>query len=84
MDSVLLSNSNIVLEGLHDMLEAALGPHTYIHMYVDVPTALLVIEIAKRSEDRDDWFLRGKWATIQSIQDAVDKCLDCLFKEEQH
>ena len=80
MDSVLLSDSSRVLDGLRDMMEAAIGPHEYVHSYVDVPIALLVIEASKRAEDRDEWFPRGKWATIQSIQGATEKQLERLFR----
>lgn len=78
-DSVLLSESSRVLDGLRDMLTAAVGEHDYIHAHVELPIALFVIEVAKRAEDREEWFPRGQWATIQSIQSAVDRQLRGLF-----
>ena len=82
MDSILLSDSSRVCEGLHDMLAAA-GAEVpdYDSSYIEVPVALLYIEVAKRAEDRPEWFPRGKWATIQALQGMVEKQLDALFKE---
>ena len=78
MDSVLLSENSNTLAGLSDMLEHAIGPHDYIHSYVEISTALFIVEIAKRAKDKHNWFPRGKWATIQSIQNTVNKQLDLL------
>ncbi len=82
MNSILLSTSNGALYGLRDMLSAAIGQHEYVCPYVDVPVALMLIEIAKRAPDRDEWFPRGKWATIQAIQAAVNCELDKLLWHE--
>ena len=79
MDSVHLSDSSRVLDGLRNMMDAAVGPHEYVHGHVDVPVALLLIEVAKRAEDRDEWFPRGKWATIQAIQGEVERQMRELF-----
>ena len=79
MDSVLLSDSRRVLDGLRDMMTAAIGEHEYVHSHVEAPIALLVIEAAKRAEDRDEWFPRGKWATIQSVQSATERQLAKMF-----
>lgn len=79
MDFIELGGSCTV-DGLNLMLEAALGPHGYTgSRLVEVPIALLIIEIAKMSEDRDAWFPCGKWATIQAIQGRVEKELKTLF-----
>lgn len=80
IDSVLLTNSDRVRDGLTDMLTAAIGDHGYELRYVDVSLALLVIEVAKRAEDRDEWFPRGKWATIQAMQERVERELQWLFR----
>jgi len=79
MDSVKLSDSGRVIEGLRDMMDAAVGPHDMVHSYVEVPIALLLIEVAKRADDRDEWFPRGKWATIQAMQAETERQLRCLF-----
>ena len=81
MDSVLLSTSDRVIAGLRDMMKAAVGDNEYVHGFVDVEIALLVLEAAKRAEDRVEWFPRGKWATIQSMQAATDKQLATMFHE---
>ena len=79
MDFIELGGSCTV-EGLGLMLEAALGPHGYTNSrLVEAPIALLIIEIAKMTEDRDEWFPCGKWATIQAIQGRVEKELKTLF-----
>jgi len=80
MNSIYLSASNKVLDGLRDMMEAALGPHEYIFPYVDITVALLVTEVAKRAEDKPEWFPHGKWATIQNIQAMVEEQLNQLFQ----
>jgi hypothetical protein len=75
MDFVLLSASDRVLDGLRMMMGEAEG---YVQSYVPVEHALLIIELAKRAPDHDDWFPRGKWATIQAIQSATDEQLDSV------
>ncbi len=82
MDAVLLSDSSRVLDGLSLMMEAALGPHDYVHGYVGVEVALLITEIAKLADDREAWFPRGKWATIQAIEERINLELYKCFKPE--
>ena len=79
MDSVILSESSRVLDGLRDMMTAAIGEHDYVHGHVEAANALLIIEAAKRAEDRYDWFPRGKWATIQSMQENAERQLSTVF-----
>jgi hypothetical protein len=79
MDSVHLTESSRTLDGLRDMMQAADDAAELAQHWVDVSTALLIIEVAKRAEDRPEWFLRGKWATIQSMQDATERELRKLF-----
>ena len=80
LDSVALTDSPRVRDGLADMLTAAIGEHGYNLGHVDVQLALLVIEAAKRAEDREDWFPRGKWATVQSMQERTERELRWLFR----
>ena len=81
LDSVQLTDGGRVRDGLEDMLTAAIGDHCYLLGHVSVSVALLVIEAAKRAEDREDWFPRGKWATVQAMQDRTDRELQWLFRE---
>jgi len=83
LDSVLLSDSKSVQAALSDMLTAAIGLHGYHLSWVDVSVALLVIECAKRAPDREEWFPRGKWATIQAMQQATERELRNLFAERE-
>ena len=80
MDSVLLSDSERVLDGLRDMMIAADDADGLVQSHVDVLTALLIIEISKRAEDRVDWFPRGKWATMQALQERCSAQLDKMFR----
>lgn len=80
LDSVMLTNSDRVRDGLVDMLTAAIGEHAYVLGHVEVEIALLVIEAAKRAEDREDWFPRGKWATVQAMQERVERELKWMFR----
>jgi hypothetical protein len=80
LDSVRLTDSDRVRDGLEDMLTAAIGEHGYSLGHVDVQLALLVIEAAKRAEDREDWFPRGKWATVQAMQERTERELRWLFR----
>lgn len=80
LDSVLLTDSDRVRDGLADMLTAAIGDHAHELRHVDVSLALLVIEAAKRAEDREEWFPRGKWATVQAMQERVERELRWLFR----
>lgn len=84
MDNIYLSESVATIEGLRQMLIAHLGHNAYSQRWVSVPEALLIIEIAKRAQDKDEWFPRGKWATIQALQDRVHAELDKLPFERIH
>lgn len=79
LDSVMLTDSAMVRDGLADMLTAAIGEHAYNLGHVNVPLALLVIEAAKRADDREEWFPLGKWATVQSMQERTERELRWLF-----
>ncbi len=81
MDSLCLSDSASVCEGLDRMLTAAIGEHGYRMAAVEAGAALLVLEAAGRAEDRPEWFPRGKWATIQAMQERVEVELQKLFQE---
>ncbi len=79
MDFVHLSESPRVIDGLKDMMNTIIGENEYVQSYVNVEIALLICEIAKRAEDKDGWFPRGKWATIQAIQARINEQINCLF-----
>jgi hypothetical protein len=83
MDFIDLGSDRTV-GGIDRMLESALGgPHGYTDTnLVEVPIALLIVEIAKIAEDKIEWFPRGKWATIQHIQFQIEQELKrYLFKD---
>lgn len=75
MDDIRLCDSNIAREGLSRMLDCVIGPHEYICAWVPVERALLILEIAKRVKDEPMWFPRGKWATIQFIENDINEQL---------
>ena len=79
MDFILISATSQVRDGLDRAIEFAIGAHDYIHTYVEIPTAMFIIEIAKRSEDKSEWFPHGKWSTIQAIQARIDIEINKLF-----
>lgn len=74
-DYIIVTDNQSTREGLEKLLLAALGDHGHVLPHVEIGTALLIIELAKRAEDRSNWFPRGKWATIQSIQNRVENDL---------
>lgn len=76
MNAVCLSDFERTRAGLSAMLAAVLGDHGFELSLVEVPIALLVIELAKRADDRAEWFPHGKWATIQNMQGRVAVELD--------
>ena len=79
LDSVMLTDSSRVRDGLELMLTAAIGKHGYILGHVDAQVALLVIEAAKRADDRSDWFPQGKWATVQAMHARTEHELKRMF-----
>jgi hypothetical protein len=81
MDSVLLSSHSRTLDGLRDMMRAADDADELVQTYVEVSTALLIVEAAKRAPDRPEWFPAGKWATIQNIQQSIEEQLGQLFRQ---
>ena len=86
MDSVHLVDWDKTLAGLRLMLAAASdGLDALLDggRWVDVQVGLLVIEVAKLADDREDWFPLGKWATIQSMQAACEMQLKTLFANDQ-
>ena len=79
MDSVLITENPAVKAGLEKMMVTAMGENGYVATFVEVPVALFIIEVAKRAMDCKDWFPHGKWATIQAIQNRVEKEFETLF-----
>jgi hypothetical protein len=87
MDFVQIAGSDMVKDGLCLMLDAASDGMSGIldgGKLVEVHTALLVIEVAKMADDRDEWFPCGKWATIQAIQCRCAEQLKTLFANDKH
>lgn len=79
MDSVLITENPVVKAGLEKMMVTAIGENGYVATFAEVPVALFIIEVAKRAMDCKDWFPHGKWATIQAIQNRVEKEFETLF-----
>jgi len=82
MDYVRIAGSDETQEGLAAMLDAAeqdMGNLIRDSKLVDVPTALLVISVSERADDRIEWFPGGRWATIQLIQYRCDVAMQSLF-----
>jgi hypothetical protein len=75
MDLIQLSESKSVLDGLDAMVTARIGSHNYVHMFVDVPVACFVVTVAKLADDEPEWFIRGKWATIQAIETRIHESI---------
>ncbi len=73
MDSIYLSESSKVLEGLKLALHDFDDAEEVVQTYVDVANALFIVEIAKFIPDEYGYFPGGKWATIQNIQGKIDK-----------
>lgn len=73
MDSILISHNDRVRDGLANMLETAIGPNEIIQVFVPLEWALFILCLAKEAPDKDQWFPRGKWATIQAIEGRIDK-----------
>ena len=80
MDIILLAATSQARNGIDLMLQSTIGSHDYVHSYVDVPIAMLIVEIMKRSEDKEEWFPHGKWGTIQAIQARIDIEINALFE----
>lgn len=83
MDSIHLTSSRSTLEGLKLMIHESIGDNDYVYSSVDIPVALYICEVAKRAVDIDRYFPFGKWATIQAIQERIDKQLDHLHRKDR-
>lgn len=81
MDSIHLTDCRSVRDGLQAMMEFMVGQNEWVYSSVDIPTALFIVEVAKRAPDRDSFFPHGKWATIQAIQERIKKQLDNMEEE---
>ena len=68
-------------EGLKLMMNEAIGANNMVDVFVPLPTALLIVFLAQRAEDKPEWFPHGKWATIQLIQSAIETELDSFWKD---
>ena len=73
MDSIRLTDHSDARVGLADMMEHYLSNNEYVQSYVEIEIALLICEIAKRAEDKAEWFPRGKWSMIQAIQGKIEQ-----------
>lgn len=79
-DLFILSESQSVREGLQHMLETLCPIDFYTaeqwtKSWMEIAPILFLIEIAKRAEDKEEYFPRGKWATIQAIQGRLDEAI---------
>lgn len=83
MEFIQLAEFDSTVDGLSLMLETAIGFNDYAHKFVPMEIALLIIEIAKRSPDKPEWFPHGKWAVIQIIQTRIDEELGGLFSNSE-
>ena len=81
MDSIHLTACRSVRDGLQAMMELMVGQNDWVYPSVEISTALLIVEVAKRAPDRDGFFPHGKWATIQAIQGRINKQLDKMEEE---
>lgn len=82
MDSIHLTANRRTLEGLRLMMFDTIGDNEYVHASVELPIALYIVEVAKRNVDTEHYFPFGKWATIQAIQERIDKQLDHLHRKD--
>lgn len=76
MDYIHLSESKAVVTGLADLMRDLVDGEQYVYTFVDAASALYIVEIAKLAEDRQEYFPRGKWATIQNIQARIALAID--------
>jgi len=80
MDSILISKSIQVRDGLSDMLETAIGPHNIVQVFVPLQWALFIEYLAKGASDKEEWFPHGKWATIQALQGRIGMEIDKVWE----
>jgi hypothetical protein len=73
--NVTICDFNSTREGLESMLTAAIGDHGYRLQHVDLSVACMVLIIALRAPDLDEWFPHGKWATLQRIQGGIEESM---------
>jgi len=71
MDTISISRHSEVRSGLSAMIESAIGPHEIVQVFVSMQWALFIVALAKRAPDKPEWFPKGKWATIQAIEDRI-------------
>ena len=83
MDSILIANLSRTRDGLKSMMEAAIGLNKIVQVFVPMQWALFIVEVAKRAPDKEEWFPNGKWATIQAIQERIDKELNEIKWDQQ-
>jgi hypothetical protein len=81
MGYVLLSDSEKVVDGLRKMLVDM--DEDYIEYIpsklIEIEKALFIIVIAKKGLDKEEYFPRGRWATIQAIEERIAAELDRLI-----
>lgn len=82
LEIFLLSDHADVVEGLRRMMQERFGDEydEYARMWVPMGRALLIVAVARRVEDKPEYFPRGKWATIQAIEQGVDWVIDRALK----
>lgn len=76
LDFVSLGDHHRARSGLHAMLDKVdLDRDGDL---VEVETALLIVEIAKRAPDTETYFPCGKWATIHALRSRCEAQLERL------
>ena len=83
MDSIEISYLSRTRDGLKSMMEAAIGPNEIVQVFMPMQWALFIVEVAKRAPDKEEWFPHGKWATIQMLQEKIDKELNTIKWDQQ-
>ncbi len=76
MDSIHLSESTAVVTGLIRLMDDLIGAGDYVTTWSELPYVTMLVEVAKRADDTTEYFPRGKWATIQSLQERIAATID--------
>ncbi len=53
-----------------------LGVSTPFPEFIEASLVLELLKFAEHAEDRPEWFPRGKWATIQALEQRLDEKIE--------
>ena len=68
------------LDGLELMTKEMMNTTDHVAGKKDIAAALFITALAKKADDKPEWFPKGKWATIQLMEARIGEQIDKMLR----